>query len=83
MTVEEIISVMRLDPARIDVTGYEYQEVRKIETDIRKALYRSRDAIIDVEDIWRSWYGLRVQMLLDDIDVCPEGYQWDPLTLTC
>jgi len=35
------------------------------------------------EAAWRQWYNVYVQMLHDGIDVCPAGYRWEPLTLTC
>lgn len=83
MSVEEIVAVMHMDPVFMDMAGYTYPMVRKIETDIRTSLYASTLEQWDVERIWRSWYSLRIQMLLDDLEVCPPGYRWDPISLTC
>lgn len=83
MSVEEIVAVMHMDPMFMDMAGYTYPMVRKIETDIRTSLYASTVEQWDVERIWRSWYSLRIQMLLDDLEVCPSGYRWDPISLTC
>jgi hypothetical protein len=37
----------------------------------------------DAMDAWRGWYNVYLQMLADDLEVCPPEYQWEPLTLTC
>lgn len=35
------------------------------------------------EDAWRQWYNVYLQMLWDDIEICPAGYWWEPVSLTC
>jgi hypothetical protein len=82
-SVEKIMHLMNLDLRERDVTGLAYTHVVDIETLLRDAYRDTEGTIAVIGEVWRSWYGLRIQMCLDGIAQCPQGYQWDALTLTC
>jgi hypothetical protein len=67
--------------------GIEHLEgltLEKVQSKMRAArIVAQEDPGEITERSWQQWYNVYLQMLWDDIDVCPEGYRWEPLTLTC
>jgi hypothetical protein len=83
-SVEHLLKIMHLDLEEMDdVSGLTYTQVVETETSLRGVYLDTEGRFPVVCQIWKNWYGLRVQMSLDQVDVCPSGYQWDALSLTC
>lgn len=83
MNVDEYVELLRSDPRTSDVGGTRYDTVVSMEAKTRKAYHETTGDRADILLVWRSWFALKTLMIRDGIAVCPHGYRWDPLSLTC